>query len=289
MIAHPPADPHALCGEKIRRCSSLGSLKWCKLAPYVAVVNSDDGVTRRCPSMMPPSPQAQGGDGQCAKAQVWAGVRQHHGLRRLLQRREGPVRDGTTEDRNSPLLRVCGGVGGRLKKSKRSLGRQGRMVINGQLDGPSGKEFEAMIGAEPATAVSSPSQRGGPHLQHPARALESRDSRIGTSSAAAAWRVADVGASTRTSAQVRRDARRKEVVGGWEIVARGTVDKFAKCPACQGGGWPIMDASRRTVTGQAPTPGRPACLNGLGLGAVAGVLLVSFIMGTRFFRAGQHS
>ena len=62
-----------------------------------------------------------------------------------------------------------------LKKSKRSLeDAKAVLVINGQLDGPSGKEFEAMIGAEPACDEFSVRLRRatGPHLQaHFERAL----------------------------------------------------------------------------------------------------------------------
>ena len=68
-----------------------------------------------------------------------------------------------------------------LKKSKRSLeDAKAVLVINGQLDGPSGKEFEAMIGAEPACDEFSTAFASQPGLicKHILRARwESRDSK----------------------------------------------------------------------------------------------------------------
>ena len=68
-----------------------------------------------------------------------------------------------------------------LKKSKRSLeDAKAVLVINGQLDGPSGKEFEAMIGAEPACDEFSSAFAAQPGLicKHILRARwESRDTK----------------------------------------------------------------------------------------------------------------
>ena len=68
-----------------------------------------------------------------------------------------------------------------LKKSKRSLeDAKAVLVINGQLDGPSGKEFEAMIGAEPACDEFSSAFASQPGLicKHILRARwESRDTK----------------------------------------------------------------------------------------------------------------
>ena len=149
-----------------------------QLAPYVAVVNSDDGVDAPLPSDAAYAHKLREVTVNAPKLKVLGlangsttGFVACFNDEKDLFATEHDLRLSST----ARSFEVCEATSTEtLKKSKRSLeDAKAVLVINGQLDGPSGKEFEAMIGAEPACDEFSCLRRAaGPHLQaHPEGAL----------------------------------------------------------------------------------------------------------------------
>ena len=140
--------------KKLSAARSSGSLNMVQLAPYVAVVNSDDGVDAPLPGDATYAHKLREVTVSAPKLKVLGLANgsttgfvacfndekdlfgTEHDLRLSEHSRSFEVFEPTSTET--------------LKKSKRSLeDAKAVLVINGQLDGPSGKEFEAMIGAEP--------------------------------------------------------------------------------------------------------------------------------------------
>ena len=164
VIAHPMVTPRRPARSAQKKSLSLHalwaaphasrSIQMVQLAPYVAVVNSDDGVDAPLP-------------GDAAYAHKLREVTVSAPKLKVLGLASGSTTGfvacfndekdlfGTEHDlrlsEHSRSFEVCEPTSTEtLKKSKRSLeDAKAVLVINGQLDGPSGKEFEAMIGAEP--------------------------------------------------------------------------------------------------------------------------------------------
>ena len=126
-----------------------------QLAPYVAVVNSDDGIDAPLPSDAAYAHKLREVTVNAPKLKV-LGLASGSTTGFVACFNEEKDLFATEHDlRLSEFARsfeVCEPTSTEtLKKSKRSLeDAKAVLVINGQLDGPSGKEFEAMIGAEPA-------------------------------------------------------------------------------------------------------------------------------------------
>ena len=125
-----------------------------QLAPYVAVVNSDDGVDAPLPSDAAYAHKLREVTVEAPKLKV-LGLASGSTTGFVTCFNEEKDLFATEHDlrlsEHSRSFEVCEPTSTEtLKKSKRSLeDAKAVLVINGQLDGPSGKEFEAMIGAEP--------------------------------------------------------------------------------------------------------------------------------------------
>ena len=171
--------------EKLSAARSLGSVQMVQLAPYVAVVNSDDGVDAPLPgdatyahklrevTVSAPKLKVLG----LANGSTTGFVACFNEEKDLFS-----VEHDLRLSEHSRSFDVCEPTSTEtLKKSKRSLeDAKAVLVINGQLDGPSGKEFEAMIGAEPQCDEFSSAFAAQPGLicKHILRARwESRDSK----------------------------------------------------------------------------------------------------------------
>ena len=184
-----PAGPRvgatrALC-RNLSAARSLGSLKMVQLAPYVAVVNSDDGIDAPLPSDAAYAHKLREVTVNAPKLKV-LGLASGNTTGFVACFNDEKDLFATEHDlrlsEHSRSFEVCEPTSTEtLKKSKRSLeDAKAVLVINGQLDGPSGKEFEAMIGAEPACDEFSTAFAAQPGLicKHILRARwESRDSK----------------------------------------------------------------------------------------------------------------
>ena len=152
-----PAGPRPARSAEISvsAARSLGSLKMVQLAPYVAVVNSDDGIDAPLPSDAAYAHKLREVTVNAPKLKV-LGLASGNTAGFVACFNEEKDLFATEHDlrlsEHSRSFEVCEPTSTEtLKKSKRSLeDAKAVLVINGQLDGPSGKEFEAMIGAEPA-------------------------------------------------------------------------------------------------------------------------------------------
>ena len=156
-----------------------------QLAPYVAVVNSDDGIDAPLPSDAAYAHKLREVTVNAPKLKV-LGLASGSTTGFVACFNDEKDLFATEHDlRLSEFARsfeVCEPTSTEtLKKSKRSLeDAKAVLVINGQLDGPSGKEFEAMIGAEPACDEFSSAFASQPGLicKHILRARwESRDTK----------------------------------------------------------------------------------------------------------------